>query len=55
MQRITVDDIGRKVAVTQAFEPQRANRSVYDELYKEFRATYKQNKAMYRRLNGDEG
>jgi xylulokinase len=54
LKRITVDDIGRRVAVTQTFEPHPANRAVYAELYKEFRATYKQNKAMYRRLNGDE-
>jgi xylulokinase len=52
LKQITVDDISRRVGVTQTFEPQRANRAVYDELYKEFRATYKQNKAMYRRLNG---
>ena len=54
LKRISVADIGRRVAVTQTFDPQPANRAVYDELYKEFRATYKQNKAMYRRLNGDE-
>jgi xylulokinase len=51
LKRISVDDIGRRVAVTQTFDPQPANRAVYAELYKEFRATYKQNKAMYRRLN----
>lgn len=50
--RITVADIGRRVRVIQTFDPQRENRAVYDELFREFRATYKQNKAMYRRLNG---
>jgi xylulokinase len=51
--RITVADIGRRVPLTQTFDPQPENRDVYDQLFREFRATYKQNKAMYRRLNGD--
>jgi xylulokinase len=51
--RISVDDIGRRVNVTQTFAPQATHRAVYDELFREFRAVYKQNRAMYRRLNGD--
>jgi xylulokinase len=49
--RIAVGDIGRRVQVTQTYSPQPRNRGVYDELYREFRAIYKQNRAMYRRLN----
>jgi xylulokinase len=54
LKRISVDDVGRRVGVTRTFDPQPANRAVYDELFKEFRATYKRNKAMYRRLNGED-
>jgi xylulokinase len=55
LKRITVDEIGRQVPVTDAFTPQREHRAIYDELYGEFRATYKHNRAMYRKLNGGEG
>jgi xylulokinase len=51
LDRIGIDDIARGVAITATYEPQQAHRAVYDDLYREFRATYKQNKAMYRRLN----
>jgi xylulokinase len=47
----TVEDISRKVKITETFTPSAANRAVYDELFGEFRTIYKQNKAMYRRLN----
>ena len=50
----TVEEISRKVKITQTFSPQAANRAFYDELFGEFRTIYKQNKAMYRRLNGSE-
>jgi xylulokinase len=53
LKLISIDDISRRVRVTQIFDPEPANRAVYDELYREFRATYKHNKAMYRRLNGE--
>ncbi|HEY5011759.1 MAG TPA: FGGY-family carbohydrate kinase, partial [Acidimicrobiia bacterium] len=51
--RVSVADIGRRVQVTRTFDPQPANRAIYDELFGEFRAVYKQNRAMYRRLNGE--
>ena len=51
LERISVADIGRRVPITQTFRPQAANRAVYDDLYREFRTIYKQNKAMYARLN----
>jgi xylulokinase len=52
LKQIGVDDISRRVRVTHTYAPQRENRAVYDDLYREFRAIYKQNRAMYRRLNG---
>ena len=33
------------------FQPDPSTRAVYDPVYKEFRAIYKQNKAIYARLN----
>ncbi len=47
----TVEEISRKVKITETFRPQAANRAVYDEMFGEFRTIYKQNKAMYSRLN----
>jgi xylulokinase len=52
LKRIAVDDIARGVAITETFVPQPEHRAIYDELYREFRATYKHNRAMYRSLNG---
>ena len=53
LQRITVADIGRRVTVTQTYLPQPENRAVYDDLFREFRATYKHNRSMYKRLNSE--
>ena len=33
------------------FKPDPANRKVYDKLFREFVNIYKQNRAMYKRLN----
>jgi xylulokinase len=49
--RITVDRIADMVAVRRVFTPDPANRQVYDELYAEFLALYKQTKGIHRRLN----
>ena len=51
LKRISVDDIGRTVAVQREFQPDASTRAVYDPVYKEFRALYKQNKSIYARLN----
>jgi xylulokinase len=49
--RVTVDELGGKVAVVAVHEPDPANRVVYDELYGAFRDIYKQNKGIHRKLN----
>ena len=43
LKRTTLDDVGRAVAITREFLPDRAVRNRYDELYREFRAVHKQN------------
>lgn len=48
---ISFDDIPRLVQYSDTFEPNQENRKIYDELFQEFLGIYKNNKAMYRRLN----
>jgi len=48
---MTFDDIHKNVQVANTFSPNPDNRAIYDELYKEFLNIYKNNKAMYSRLN----
>jgi xylulokinase len=52
---MTFEDIHKTVAVNHVFEPNPANRAIYDELYAEFLNLYKNNKAMYARLNRQHG
>ena len=49
---IEFDDIPDLVKYTRTFEPDPKNRKIYDELFGEFLKIYKNNKAMYKRLNG---
>ncbi|MGQ0824348.1 MAG: xylulokinase [Actinomycetota bacterium] len=51
LKRLTIDDVARAVRITRAYAPDQANRSTYDELYREFRALHKQTKGIYARLN----
>jgi xylulokinase len=48
---VSVDQIPDCVEITNTYEPNPENRAIYDELYREFRTIYKNNKQMYRRLN----
>jgi xylulokinase len=52
---MTFDDIHKNVAVNHVFEPNPANRAIYDELFAEFLNLYKNNKSMYARLNRHHG
>ncbi len=48
---ITVDQISERIAIKKEYEPNPANRKIYDELFREFVNFYQTNKKMYRRLN----
>ncbi len=48
---ITFDDIPELIQYSNTFHPNPENRKIYDELFREFLQIYKNNKAMYRRLN----
>ncbi len=48
---ITVDQISERIAIRKEYEPNPANKKIYDELFKEFVNFYQTNKRMYRRLN----
>ena len=49
--RITVEDIPSMVAIRATYTPDRSTATVYDELYREFVALYKQTKGIHKRLN----
>jgi xylulokinase len=49
---VTWDQIPDLVQVTERFEPDNANRDVYDQAYTAFRSHYRANRAFYARLNG---
>ena len=49
---IAFDDIPDFIQYTNIYKPDPANRKIYDELFNEFLSIYKNNKVMYRRLNG---
>jgi len=49
----TFDEIPKLIKYTNVFHPNPANRKIYDELFREFVNIYRNNKSMYRRLNGN--
>ena len=49
--RVGVDELDAKVKVVAVHEPNQTHRRTYDEQYGAFRAIYKQNKGIHRRLN----
>jgi xylulokinase len=46
------DSLTDQVEIDRIYEPNPAHRQIYDELYDEFRNIYRQNRAIYARLNG---
>jgi xylulokinase len=46
------EDIPQKIEVKAKYQPNPENRAIYDKMFAEFQAFYKQNKASYQRLNG---
>lgn len=52
---LQVEEIPAAVQVAATYEPNPANRGVYDELFGEFVKLYTNNRAMYRRLNRMDG
>jgi xylulokinase len=49
---IKFEDIPNLIRIQQTFMPNPANREIYDELFDVFLKIYKQNKKIFRRLNG---
>jgi xylulokinase len=45
------EDIRSHIKVDRTFHPQPENRKLYDRLFKEYKALYKQNKSWYKRMN----
>ena len=49
---ITWEDIPDLVPIAKVYEPNPANRALYDELFSVFLDIYRRNRALFRRLNG---
>jgi xylulokinase len=52
---LAVDDISNYVQIAHTYQPDPANRSIYDKLYGEFLELYKKNKGIFKRLNTARG
>ena len=48
---ITVEEISQQTTVERVFYPDPSRRALYDSIYDEYGVIYKQNKAMWKRLN----
>ncbi len=48
---ISFDQVGKHVHIQREYQPNPANRALYDKLFAEFVNIYKQNKKIYERLN----
>ena len=48
---LAVNDISNYVQIANTYQPDPANRRIYDKLYREFLELYKRNKGIFRRLN----
>jgi sugar (pentulose or hexulose) kinase len=49
--RIKLDDIASRVAITEEFQPNPANRECYDRLGRAFQQAFHRNRAIFRALN----
>ncbi len=47
----TFDDIPNRIRIAYTYQPDPANRTIYDELFKEFVNIYKRNQSIFARLN----
>ena len=52
---LTLDDIADRVPASRVFAPDRGTRAVYDRLHREFVRLARDQKVMYKRLNGRAG
>jgi xylulokinase len=46
------EDVPAKIEIKATYRPKPEHRAVYDRMFAEFQAFYKQNKGSYKRLNG---
>ena len=51
LEALSFGDIPERVQIARTYEPNPANRQIYDELFKEFVNIYGRNKSIYARLN----
>jgi xylulokinase len=50
---VTVEELNHQTPIAAVYEPNPAHRTLYDELFGEFKALYRQNRGIYARLNRD--
>jgi len=46
-----IEEIPQLIKIKQVFEPDKSNRQIYDKMYAQYRALFKQNKAVFKALN----
>lgn len=49
--QMNLDDVARSVEIAQVYQPRREYRQLYDQLFREFVASYKSNQKTFARLN----
>ena len=49
---LTSTEIADRATVKQVFHPDEDKRDIYDQMYEGYRLFYKQNKSVFRTLNG---
>ncbi len=50
---LTLEDIPRRVAIKQVFEPNPDHQTLYDKLYRQYRRLFKRNKPIFTALNAE--
>ena len=48
----SIDEIPGLIRIKQVFEPDEANRAIYDKMYTQYRELFKRNKKVFAALNG---
>jgi xylulokinase len=49
--KLSLDDLAAQVTIKQTFEPNPANKKMYDHMYRQYRELFKRNKKIFRALN----
>jgi len=54
LRLLSMDDIADFVRIRRIFEPDTANKNIYDKMYRVYRHAFKRNRKIYKMLNEQE-